>query len=181
MKKTKIGLPNGVFAALIFIAAYVSPICLLMTLAFVCFFEEDEFVKASVKRATVLYVFFKLIYLVLSVINSLVHTIWYSPASWYSKTYSKIDYVVDIIYIILTLLMAFNALVSQEVKKTVFDIDAADNILMSTTQAVQGAANKVSEKINNGKTEAPKKVCPNCGKEIPADSAFCTSCGTKVE
>ena len=41
------------------------------------------------------------------------------------------------------------------------------------------------EKISDYKEQLKKikgiNICPNCGEEVPADSAFCAHCGAKIE
>ena len=37
------------------------------------------------------------------------------------------------------------------------------------------------EKLRDAKMATETRICPNCGKENPADSLYCMVCGTKLE
>lgn len=56
------------------------------------------------------------------------------------------------------------------------------------TSAIASAimkADKIISDMENCKAEIAKlknaSICPNCGKEVPEEAAFCSGCGTKIE
>ena len=149
-KKTKLGIPNGLLAAFIFVGGMWSSVVLVAFLIYTAFMEDDEFVKVSARRAAIITFGYEALTYALGLFTRIPY-IFTNDLGGYGTAFGKIDSVIDIAYTVIMLFFAVMALLNQDVKKTVVDVD-----------------------------KPSKKICPKCGNEVPANAAFCNKCGEKM-
>ena len=150
MKKSALGIPNGIAAALIFLAAYLNSTALIILLIFVALKEEDAFVKASAKRAAIIFIAYYAIDVALSLLTGIPY-IFTSSLGVFGTLVNKIDSIAFILFKVLLLCMGGLALIDQTVKDTVFDVAAVET-----------------------------KKCPKCGAELDKNAKFCNKCGEQM-
>ena len=61
----------------------------------------------------------------------------------------------------------------------VSEINEAEKRISDYSEQLRGLKESRSE--GNFGTETPLIRCPNCGKQMPADTKFCGECGSKIE
>lgn len=169
--KSKFGLSAAVMGALVYLAGGFSAVALIVLLVAVTLYEENEFVKVCAKRVAVLYIAYNAVSLALTAIATLFSTI-FGYGNFLYEIFDKIDSFVYIAYIVIIILMAVKALINPKVEESILDAKAIDKV----TDVVSNVASNVS-----AKKAAPKKTCPKCGKEVPAENKFCPGCGEKME
>ena len=149
-KNTKLGIPNGMLAAMIFIAGYINILALLALLIYVVYKEDDQFVKVSAVRAVIITFGYHALDSAFGLLTRIPYIFTYDLGD-YGTVMLKISSIIDIAFLVIMLFFAVMALLSQEVKKSVVDV-ATPN----------------------------KKICPKCGNEVAASAAFCNKCGEKM-
>lgn len=169
--KSKFGLSAAVMGALVYLAGGFSALALIVLLIAITLYEENEFVKVCVKRAAVIFIAYTAVDYVLIAVSRLFST-FFGYSNFLYKLFDIIDSCVYIAYIVIVILMAVKALINPKVEESILDAKAIDKV----TDVVSNVASNVSSKM-----AAPKKACPKCGKEVPADNMFCPSCGEKIE
>jgi ribosomal protein L40E len=149
-KNTTLGIPNGMFAAIIFICGLANTLALVALLIYVALKEDDAFVKVSAKRAAIITFGYLAIDYAVSLLLSIPRVFTYDLGG-YGDAISKVDSIIYIVFVVAMLFFAVTALLNQDVKKTVVDV-ATPN----------------------------KKICPKCGNNVAANAAFCNKCGEKM-
>lgn len=149
-KKTKLGIPNGLLAAFIFVGGMWSSVVLVAFLIYTAFMEDDEFVKVSARRAAIITFGYEAVSYALGLFTRIPY-IFTNDLGGYATVFGKIDSVLDIAFTVIMLFFAVTALLNQDVKSSVVD-----------------------------KAAAAKKVCPKCGNTVAANAAFCNKCGEKM-
>ena len=149
-KKTKLGIPNGLLAAFIFVGGMWSSVVLVAFLIYTAFMEDDEFVKVSARRAAIITFGYEAVSYALGLFTRIPNIFTYDLGA-YGTVFSKINTVLDIAFTVIMLFFAVTSLINQDVKSSVVD-----------------------------KAAAAKKVCPKCGNTVAANAAFCNKCGEKM-
>lgn len=171
--KSKFGLAAGLTGSLVYLIGGFNSTGLLILFIAIALWEENEFVKVSVKRVAVLFLGYTVLTHALSLLYMIINLFF--NGGLFNKIYNKVDTVVDIAYYVIIIFLALKSLVKPVVETSVLDGQAVDAV----ANAVNNVANSVA--ASNAKAAANVKVCPKCGKEVDANATFCTGCGAKFE
>ncbi len=163
MKKiTKLGINNAVLAATIFISGAMAPVVMFGLIIYTLLFEKDEFTVLSAKRATIIYIFFSMLYAVIHIFDYIIR-IFMTNLGNYNTAFNKITYLLNLAQLLCFLIMAVRAFLTQDAQPGTLD-------------------NKVEEVLNSMSASNQDGVyCSNCGHKMPNNSHFCEKCGTKME
>ncbi len=182
MNKTKLGINEYAFVALIFLAAIMGPIPMLGLILYAAVAEKSEIINAGSRLAIIVKAGFLLFTELLDFITYIGRAC--DPDAYdFFNVMSRIDYVIEAIFIATFIVfIVINFLKSLSGKPA--------NVVVSAPQAqapVQPAA-PVQPQAPAQPAAAPAPAaaptatkCPKCGKELAAGTTFCPACGTKVQ
>ena len=156
MNKTKLGINEYLFVALIFVGAIWGVTPMLGLMLFAAVVEKSEIINAGSRMALIIKVGFLLVQSCLNFIEEIVRT-FADDASGFYRVMNKIDYFLDAA-LLCTL------------------------IVFVVINGIKGlGANKPAVTYAAPQAQAGTTVCPNCGKTVAAGTTFCAGCGTKIQ
>ncbi len=174
--KTKIGISIGMLAAAVyFLLAVGWQTSAVLLTGYILLMESDRWLKVSAVKALAVCLFFSVLSVCVDLVpNAMTFVDRVFKIFGGGFSVDIVNKILNLIYITiviaqktLLLLLGFKAL-----KGKSFNFGAADNLIKKHMPA----DDSVMEEFSDG-----TKLCPHCGKRIPADAAFCGNCGNKVE
>lgn len=166
MNKTKLGINEYLFVALIFVGAIWGVTPMLGLMLFAAVVEKSEIINAGSRMALIIKAGFLLVQSCLNFIEEIVRT-FADDASGFYRVMNKIDYFLDAA--LLCTLIVF--IIINGVKGLGANKPAATYVQpQAPVQPVQAAA-----------PQAGATVCPKCGNNVAPGTTFCAACGTKIQ
>ena len=176
MNKTKLGINEYLFVALIFLGAIWGVTPLLGLILFAAVVEKSEVINAGSRMALLIKACFLLVQSCLNFIEEIVRT-FADDASGFYRVMNKIDYFLDaallctlIVFVIINAIKGFGA-----------NKPAATYAAPQMQAPVQQAAPQMQAPVQQAAPAQAGTVCPNCGKTVAAGTTFCAGCGTKIQ
>jgi len=176
MNKTKLGINEYLFVALIFLGAIWGVTPLLGLILFAAVVEKSEVINAGSRMALLIKACFLLVQSCLNFIEEIVRT-FADDASGFYRVMNKIDYFLDaallctlIVFVIINAIKGFGA-----------NKPVATYAAPQAQAPVQQAAPQMQAPVQQAAPAQAGTVCPNCGKTVAAGTTFCAGCGTKIQ
>lgn len=164
--KSKFGLSAGLMGAFVYLVGGFSITGLVLLLIAVAMWEENEFVKVCAGRVAFIYLAYNLVEDAFSVLHSFLMKLSFIGTSsvgiFLANMNSAVWSWLWIAYRAFIIVLAFLAIFKPEAK-----LNFIDNLMAKLSKE---AVVKISG-----------KKCPECGKEVAENTAFCTGCGHKFE
>jgi len=140
---------------------------LVLLLIAVAVWEENEFVKVCAGRVAFIYLVYNICEDAFGVLHSLLMKIGFIATSgvgtFLTNMHSSVWAWLWILYRAFIVVLAILAIVKPEAKLTFID-NFVDKLTKTAVAKAKGG-----------------KTCPDCGKAVADDAAFCTGCGHKFE
>ncbi|MCR5740509.1 MAG: zinc ribbon domain-containing protein [Lachnospiraceae bacterium] len=175
MNKTKLGINEYLFVALIFVGAIWGVTPMLGLMLFAAVVEKSEIINAGSRMALIIKVGFLLVQSCLNFIEEIVRT-FADDASGFYRVMNKIDYFLDAA--LLCTLIVF--IIINGVKGLGANKPAATYVQpQAPVQPVQAAAPQAQAPA--AAPQAGATVCPKCGNNIAPGTTFCAACGTRIQ
>ena len=178
MNKTKLGINEYLFVALIFVGAIWGVTPMLGLILFAAVVEKSEVINAGSRMALLIKVCFLLVQSCLNFIEEIVRT-FADDASGFYRVMNKIDYFLDAALLCtLIVFVVINGLKGLGANKpaTTYVAPQAQAPVQQAAPQAQAPAQAAAPQAQAGTT-----VCPNCGKTVAAGTTFCAGCGTKIQ
>ena len=178
MNKTKLGINEYLFVALIFVGAIWGVTPMLGLILFAAVVEKSEVINAGSRMALLIKACFLLVQSCLNFIEEIVRT-FADDASGFYRVMNKIDYFLDAALlctlIVFVIINGLKGLGANKPAATYAAPQAQAPVQQAAPQA-QAPAQAAAPQAQAGTT-----VCPNCGKTVAAGTTFCAGCGTKIQ
>ncbi len=175
MNKTKLGINEYLFVALIFVGAIWGVTPMLGLMLFAAVVEKSEIINAGSRMALIIKAGFLLVQSCLNFIEEIVRT-FADDASGFYRVMNKIDYFLDAA--LLCTLIVF--IIINGVKGLGANKPAATYVQpQAPVQPVQAAAPQAQAPA--AAPQAGATVCPKCGNNVAPGTTFCAACGTKIQ
>lgn len=176
MNKTKLGINEYLFVALIFVGAIWGVTPMLGLMLFAAVVEKSEIINAGSRMALIIKVGFLLVQSCLNFIEEIVRT-FADDASGFYRVMNKIDYFLDAA--LLCTLIVF--VIINGVKGLGANKPAATYVQpQAPGQPVQAAAPQAQAPAQAA-PQAGATVCPKCGNNVNPGTTFCAACGTRIQ
>lgn len=180
MNKTKLGINEYLFVALIFTGAIWGITPMLGLILFAAVVEKSEVINAGSRLALIIKAGFILVQSCLNFIEDIVRT-FADDASGFYRVMNKIDYFLDaallctlIVFIIINGIKGLGA--NKPAATSVQPQAPVQPQAQAPVQPVQAAASPAQAPV-----QAAPGVCPKCGKTVAPGTTFCAGCGTKIQ
>lgn len=189
MNKTKLGINEYLFVALIFTGAIWGIAPMLGLILFAAVVEKSEVINAGSRLALIIKAGFILVQSCLNFIEDIVRT-FADDASGFYRVMNKIDYFLDaallctlIVFIIINGIKGLGA--NKPAATSVQPQAPVQPQAQAPVQPVQAAASVQPVQAAAPQAQAPVQaapgVCPKCGKTVAPGTTFCAGCGTKIQ
>ena len=179
MNKTKLGINEYLFVALIFVGALWGVTPMLGLILFAAVVEKSEVINAGSRMALIIKVGFLLVQSCFNFIEEIVRT-FADDASGFYRVMNKIDYFLDaallctlIVFVIINGLKGFGA------NKPAVTYAAPQAAAPQNAAPAQAAAPQAAQTA--APAQAAAGVCPKCGNNVNPGTTFCAACGTKIQ
>lgn len=183
MNKTRLGINEYLFTALIFAAAIWGPVPMFGLILYAAIVEKSEIINAGSKTALLIKVGALLLQSFLNFIEYVVRTFATDAYDFYSVM-SRIDYLIEaavlcamIVFVIINAAKGF----AKKPEVRYINPQPQPEAQPAAPQA-QSAANAAPKAQEQTQTVQPgTTVCPQCKKAVAIGTTFCAGCGYKLQ
>ncbi len=193
-KITKLGIPDSLLIALIFVSGLADSVIMVALAVFVLLYEQEEKVKEAAKNALLLFGLFAILWGGLHTLDYLIR-ILLSDESGYSNFYNNLSYLLAGAQTVTYLALGGKeALAYMSMRSKGIYVPKAEPAKTAATAQVQDAppaqtvAQNAAQTVAQPQTQAvapapvqqASNVCPQCGSTLDPGVHFCKKCGAKT-